>query len=148
MANIPKFRHRTPPPNPDVILQRLTDSTKEFEDVVGRVRDDTIESTGIMVHGIALGLPVVDNNIRVTSNQVRSLDIKQDRRDVEYKRGYEYLCSMVRKVLARTGEIAERENSSAIAERENALQAHQIGARNQFLQLLRESKSRSPFYDE
>ncbi|KAF8855714.1 hypothetical protein BDZ45DRAFT_625997, partial [Acephala macrosclerotiorum] len=40
---IPKFKHKLPPPDPDKILQRVTESTNTFECALGIARDRAIE---------------------------------------------------------------------------------------------------------
>jgi hypothetical protein len=141
LATAPKFRHRTPPPDPDMILGKLEEARKEFERVIDLVRDNVIEGTGLLTQSMAMRLPGMHRNILETNESLRVFSEKQDERDKEYKRGYEAFYSMLHQIRADTQNIVARENNRRIREQETG----QVITRNEVLQILLESKSRADF---
>ncbi|PWY83637.1 hypothetical protein BO70DRAFT_361719 [Aspergillus heteromorphus CBS 117.55] len=128
LADVPKRKQRAPPSDPDGILEKLAKSTEEFEDVVTRVRDSTIEATGYMAMSITTALPVMHDDIRGTDDRLQNLDRKQDSRDEDYRMGYQNICTLLNETLANTRRIARRDENL------------QVIARTTMVRLLRESK--------
>ncbi|GFF70747.1 hypothetical protein IFM62136_07911 [Aspergillus lentulus] len=140
LATAPKFRHRTPPPDPDVILGKLEEARKEFERDIDLVRDNVIEGTGLLAQSMAMRLPGMHRNVLETNESLRVLSERQDERDKDYKRGYEAFYSMLHQIRADTQNIVARENN-----RQNSLgireqETGQVITRNEVLQILLESK--------
>ncbi|PLB53482.1 hypothetical protein P170DRAFT_435110 [Aspergillus steynii IBT 23096] len=133
----PKFtRHhkkedRAPPPDADAILEKLANSTKEFEEAVDLARDNAIEATGFMTQFMAQSLPVIHDDVLIADSRIQHMDRKQDIRDQDYRRGYEEMHSMLSEVVRYTRRLAEREQN---------LRACQIEARTDLVHVLRESK--------
>ncbi|KAK9641348.1 hypothetical protein V6Z96_009592 [Aspergillus fumigatus] len=111
LATAPRFRHRTPPPDPDMILGKLEEALEEFERVIDQVRNNVIEGTGLLTQSMAMRLPVMNRSILETNESLRVFDEKQDERDKDYKRGYDALYNLLHQIRADIQNIAARENN-------------------------------------
>lgn len=140
LATAPKFRHRTPPPDPDMILGKLEEALEEFERVIDQVRNNVIEGKGLLTQSMAMRLPVMNRSILETNESLRVFDEKQDERDKDYKRGYDALYNLLHQIRADIQNIAARENN-----RQNMQGDDQVITRNEVLQILLEYKSRAEF---
>ncbi|KAH2192370.1 hypothetical protein KXW59_007024 [Aspergillus fumigatus] len=135
LATAPKFRHRTPPPDPDMILGKLEEALEEFERVIDQVRNNVIEGKGLLTQSMAMRLPVMNRSILETNESLRVFDEKQDERDKDYKRGYDALYNLLHQIRADIQNIAARENN-----RQNMQGDDQVITRNEVLQILLEYK--------
>ncbi|BCS08794.1 hypothetical protein RIB2604_02103410 [Aspergillus luchuensis] len=70
---IPKFKHKTPAPDPDTILQNVADRTKEFERAVGMARDQVIESTAVVSQDTNIRTTMIQWDVSSTKNNTEIL---------------------------------------------------------------------------
>ncbi|KAL4784387.1 hypothetical protein BJX76DRAFT_357119 [Aspergillus varians] len=107
----------TPAPDLEVIIEQLEEARRGFERVLSLIRDNVIESTGIMTQSM---LPAIQSTMERAEKQWEKAD-----------RNYQHLDEEIHKVFEQIDQIAERENSR---------EAGQIVTRNDLLQVLVEAK--------
>ncbi|RYP44531.1 hypothetical protein DL768_009026 [Monosporascus sp. mg162] len=156
---IPKFKHKTPPTDPDAILQNVIDRTKEFERAVGVARDQAIENTAIMAQYIGIQTAFVHRDVNAMGSEVGEMhglmtqmstgmdliasDSTYVRRGIEENAAYmkrESEQNEKRHQELRGLIIEKLKVRNAIATRETMLLEATLNAKNHLLQLLLETK--------
>jgi hypothetical protein len=164
---LPKLKDKTPSPDPDSILKKLTDRTVDFQRAVGLARDQTIETTAYIAEYTGIKLAQVHGDVIAAKNHTVSLARdgemarntleNMDRTTTELGRDITYL----RTRSDETAAYRERENEqnnrrdkelrqwiaqcfeqmTARARREAALEDDSLQARNEMLKMILEAKS-------
>lgn len=166
---IPKFKHKPPPPDPDKILQKVTESTKSLERALGIARDRAIEGTQMVSEYTAIKTNCMHRDIEKYGQKLESfgggidghftqVDTRLERLtfDVTYaKSGVEENRVLLKRESERNealrkelpDEIVDKivsalDRRGEIVARDSAMQDDQLSTRNLLLELLLEGKSK------
>ncbi|KAL9116541.1 MAG: hypothetical protein Q9187_006933, partial [Circinaria calcarea] len=163
---IPKFKHKPPPPDLDGILQRVTDSTNEFERVLSIARDQAIEDTQMVGQYTAIKAKYIHCDVEKYGKKVESvggevseihgsiINVRTNLEQLTYnstcvKKGVDENRTLLKRASEKNEifhqSIAARidgafDRMGEIAARNNALQENQLSTKNQVLELLLEER--------
>lgn len=166
---IPKFKHKLPPPDPDKILQRVTESTNTFECALGIARDRAIEGNLMVSEYTAVKVNYIHQDIAKDRQRFERFGGQIDGRFSQVDTSLEQLAfdaTYVKKGVDENGALLRREREKneiwrkelpdeivdkivgaldrrgEIAARDSAMQDDQLSTRNQLLELLLEGKKK------
>lgn len=160
---ITKSKRKPPPPDPDEILQRVTESTDKFERALGNARDQTIEATNRVGQYNAILSTNIHHDVIKNGERLETLGSEVQGQYTQVTSTIKSLtveANRVRKGIDKTGAFLRQESEKnevwrnevsdsivdkilgalnkkdMIAARENAIQDDQLNSRNELLGLL------------
>ncbi|CZR60281.1 uncharacterized protein PAC_10177 [Phialocephala subalpina] len=73
---IPKFKHKPPPPEPDEILRKVTESTNKFERTLGIARDQAIEETQMVGQYTAVKANYIHRDVEKYGKELEGVGVE------------------------------------------------------------------------
>ena len=160
---ITKFKRKPPPPDPDEILKKVTESTDKFERALGNARDQTIEATNRVGQYNAIMATNIHRDLTRYGEDIEHFGTEVQGQYTQVATNMKLLtaeATHVRKGIDDNGAFLRQESErneiwrtefqesiedkilgalkrmNGIAARENAMQDDQLNSRNELLGIL------------